>query len=167
MTRLTLATAICLLPITVSAETQLERFEALSDKMNVVMIDMMANEIEQQGGDATALRALDGMVPPWTDEIRAAAGCILDTYIDETSASDVDDMLTEMDAMLPTLSSMTMTEATDNGVFDAMTPDGITDERMLEINGACGMMELQIEASKNSGFMEAMMAAGSTVPDNN
>ena len=166
MNRLIISTAIFLLPAAAFAETQLERFEALSDQMNTVMIEMFSNEIEQAGGDASALRELDGMMPPWTDEIRTAASCILDDYVAETSAGAVDEMLSEMEEILPTLATMTMTEATDSGALEGLTPQGISDERMMEINSGCGMMDLQIKASQESGFMEAMMAAGSTIPDN-
>ncbi len=167
MKRFILSTTICLLPAVVSAETRLERFEALSDQISAVMITMFSNEIEQAGGDASALRALDGMMPPWSDEIRQAADCILEEYVAETSSSAVDEMLDRMEEIVPTLATMTMTEATETGVLEEMTPQGLTDDRMMEINSACGMMELQMEASQKSGFMEAMMAAGSTVPDNN
>jgi hypothetical protein len=167
MNRLILATAILLFPASAFAETQLERFEALSDQMNVVMLDMFANEIEQAGGDATALRELDGMMPPWNNEIRIAAECMLDAYAGETSSDEVDAMFDRMDAVMPSLSEMTMTEATEQGALDSLTPEGLTDERMIEINGECGMMELQIQASQQSGFVEAMMAASATVPANN
>lgn len=161
-----LAAAI-LLATPAIAESQLERFEVLAGELNTVMLDMMVNEIESQGGDGAALRALDGMFPPWSDEIRAAAGCILDAYVDETSADAVDTMLDDMTAMLPTLTTMTMTEATDNGTLNAMLPVGISEDRSLDINRECGMMELQVAASRESGFFEAMMEAGATVPDNN
>jgi len=167
MNRLIGSTAIFLLPAAAFAETQLERFEAVSDKISVVMIEMFSNEIEQAGGDASALRELGGLMPQWTDEIREAASCILDDYVAETSSEAVDEMLSEMEKTLPTLAAMTMTEATDNGALEGLTPQGITDERMMEISSECGMIDLQIKASQESGFMEAMMAAGSTVPDNN
>lgn len=167
MSRLTLATAIFLLPTTTFADTQLERFEAIADDLNTVMIDMFVNEIEQAGGDATALRDLDGMTAPWSDEMREAAGCILDAYIEDTSSGAVDDAFDRMEEIMPTLSSMTITEATDTEVLDAMQPEGLSDDRMMEINSDCGMMELQIEAGKESGFRDAMIAAGSTMPDSN
>ncbi len=167
MFRLPVLTALVMIPATAFADTQLERFEAIAEDMNTVMIDMMINEIESQGGSGDALRELGTMMPPWTPEIRAAAGCILDAYNDEVGRGEVNAMLDNMEEKMPSLSSMTMTEAEEDGTLEGLSPAGISLERTMEINSDCGMMELQMEAGAASGFMDAMMEAGSTIPGNN
>jgi len=158
------AATFVLLAAPAFAETQLEQFEVLAEEMNVAMLNMMANEIEGQGGDATALRALDGMMPPWTDEIREAASCMLDAYTAEIGSDGIDTMLADMREVMPQLSGITMTEADEQGLLDNMAPEGISLEQSTQISQSCGMLELQMQASRESGFMEAMMAAGATVP---
>ncbi len=159
---------VCLLMATgASAETQLERFEGIAEEMNTAMLQMMINEIESQGGDGAALRELDGMFPPWTDEIRAAAGCIIDSYVEEVGSDEVNAMMDRMDEVLPQMATMTVTESEESGSLDDMSPAGMSLDRTLEINDSCGMMDLQIAASQESGFFEAMMEAGATVPGNN
>ena len=167
MKRLILSTSLALSPVLAAADERLDRFEELADSMSVAMIEMMSNDIENAGGDASALRALDRFGPEWDGEMRTAAGCIIDTYVDEAGAAEVDAMLDKMEALIPQMATMSMEQATEDGTLDAMQPAGISDDRMIDINRDCGMMELQIKAAQESGLMEAMMAAGSTIPGNN
>ena len=62
------------------------------------------------------------------------------------------------------MATMTMTEATDSEMMDGMLPEGLDDDRVIEINNECGMMALQSAQMSESGFMEAMIEAGKTVP---
>jgi hypothetical protein len=163
MTRLYLATAIALLPATAFAETQIERLERLSEEMNGVVPIMMANEIEAQGGDGAALRAVANEMPDWNDAMRAAGECMIDRYTAASSSADIDMMLDNMEALLGDMESMQMTEFAESDMSNDMLPPGVTLEQSATITQDCGMMDLQMEAMQNSGFMEAMMAASATM----
>lgn len=164
MTRFTLTTALLLIPATAFAETQLERFENLSEGMNQMMVEMMAFEIESLGGDATALRDVKSAMPEWDDEMRTAGGCILDQYRDAAGNAEVDALLDRLDAALPVMQQMGMTEFAESEMAETMLPVGMTLEDSARINQECGMMELQLRDMQETGFTEAMMAASATVP---
>lgn len=166
MRRFSLSLAGIFCATTAIADTPIERFEALADQMSVAMLEMMINDIERQGGDGSALRALDGMMPPWDDAMREAGACIMDSYEAEVGADEVSAMLDRMDAVVPTMPEMTMDEFVDGGTADQMLPAGISESRSIEINRECGMMQLQLESDAADAFMAAMIEAGSTVPDN-
>lgn len=167
MKRFIVTAAILLVPNVTFAETQIERFESLAADVNSVMVGMMANEVEEQGGDGSALRNIDSMFGPWTPEIRAAAQCVLDSYEEEIGSDGIDAMLDSMEQTLPKMADLSMTAAEEMGLMDDMTPEGISEERTIEISQSCNMIALQMEAGSQTGFMEAMMEAGSTIPQNN
>ncbi|MGB3627374.1 MAG: hypothetical protein WA989_16195, partial [Henriciella sp.] len=160
-----LVCAIALIPGAAFAQSQVERLESLSEDMSRVMAVMMANEVEAQGGDGAALRSAASAMPPWDDRMRAAGACMLDGYESASSRAEVDSMLSNMESAINQMPSMTMTEFTESDMSDGMMPQGMTLEQTAAINEQCGVMELQMEAMQQSGFMEAMMTAGSTVPD--
>jgi hypothetical protein len=164
MTRFALTATLLLFPATAFAETQLERFENLSESMNQLMVEMMAFEIENLGGDATALRDVRSTMPEWDDDMRAAGGCILDQYRDATDNAEVDALLDRLDAALPVMQEMGMTEFAESEMAETMLPVGMTLEDSARINQECGMMELQLRDMQETGFTEAMMAASATVP---
>ncbi len=164
MTRIALTTALLLIPATAFAETQLERFENLSESMNQMMVEMMAFEIESLGGDATALRDVKSTMPEWDDDMRTAGECILDQYRDATDNAEVDALLDRLDAALPVMQQMGMTEFAESEMAETMLPVGMTIEDSARINQECGMMELQLRDMQATGFTEAMMAASATVP---
>jgi len=167
MTRFSLAAALTLLPTIALADTRLERFEDVAQRMNGLMADMMIAEIEAAGGDGTAIREASVAFPPWDDEMRAAAGCAIDGYIDASSANAVDDMIVRMDALIDNAGSMSMDEFSQMASSGETLPEGLTMDESFEINSRCGMTDLQIEAMQESGLMEAMMTAGRTLPGNN
>jgi len=113
----------------------------------------------------SALRALDGMMPPWDDAMREAGACIMDTYETEVGADEVSAMLDRMEEIVPTMAEMTMEEFTEGDTSDQFLPAGIDTARSIEINRECGMMQLQLESDAADAFMAAMMEAGSTIPD--
>lgn len=165
MLRYSLPLAALLCATSAVADTALERFEALADEMNVAMLEMMINDVESQGGDASALRELDGMMPPWDDAMREAGGCIMDTYEAEVGADEVSAMLDRMEEIVPTMAEMTMEEFTEGDASDQFLPSGIDTARSIEINRECGMMQLQLESDAADAFMAAMMEASATIPE--
>ena len=158
--------ALILLPSIGLAQSQLDRFEAVSDDLNLAMIEAMAKEIDSLGGDGDIMRNADIKQIDWTSEIRDAAQCILDSYNDEVGSDAVDVMLDNMEKLAPMIATVTMTEATEDDMMESMSPEGISEDRIIEISNDCDMIRLQSEQMGKTGFMEAMMAAGATVPDN-
>ena len=100
MKRLAISTALLLLPTTLFADSQFDRFEAISSDLNTAMIEAKANEIDSLGGEGDIMRNADIKQLEWTGEIREAAQCILDTYVDEVGSSGVDTMLDAMEEMV-------------------------------------------------------------------
>lgn len=154
-------------PTIAFADAQLDRFEQMANGMNKIMVDMMAFEVESQGGDASALRDASLKLPDWNDEMRAAAGCVLEGYRSEVGEAPVDTMLDNMEELIETLDESTMSEFNDDLAADSMLPEGISFEKSMDLSTSCGMMDLQMKVMQESGIMEAMMIAGATIPDNN
>ncbi|WP_439524738.1 hypothetical protein [Marivita sp.] len=142
-----------LLPFAVQAETQLERLEDVSERMNSAVMEMMVREVERQGGNPEPLR---GAIPDgeWNDAYRDAGQCMLDRYTEASSQSDVDEMITKMEGMIPMMATANMEDLGDN--MD-ITPEGISDELSMQINNDCGMTDLMLERMQESGFTEALM----------
>ena len=163
MTRFALTAVLALMPVSAIAETQLERLERLSEEMNQVMPIMMANEIEAQGGDATALRDVADNLPDWDGEMRAAGECIIDRYTAEAGDAEVAAMFDRMEELVDGMADMQMTEFAESDLANDMLPEGVTLEESAAITQECGMMDLQMKAMQESGLVEAMMAAGATV----
>jgi len=168
MHRLKLATALSLVPALASADSQLDRMEGLAEGMNNVMVEMMALGVEAEGGDATVIRDLKVAMPEWDDAMRDAASCVLDRYNAAAGRDEVDAML---DRTAELIASM---EGTNPEEFDAllteeamdgMLPSGMTTNDAGQISQECGMMELQMRDMQETGLFEAMMQAGSTIPD--
>ena len=164
MKSLVYAAIVALAPTVLQAQSQIERFEAIAEQMNGAMAELMATEIESLGGDATAIREATTNMPSWDQPMRKAAQCALDRYTDETSAAAVDGMLDSMEDMMAQMASMSLSEFADSAISDSALPEGLTDEQAFAISTDCGLMELQMQAAQSSGLMEAMMAAGATVP---
>lgn len=141
------------------------RFEELSNKMNALMGEMMAKEVDQSGGDGDIIRAA---IPDqaWDDAARDAAVCILDRYEAEIGAGGLQDMMDRMEGAFDAMAEMTMTEFTESEVLDNMQPEGMTDEMSVQITQDCGMMEVQAARMEASGFSAAMMEAYATVNQN-
>ncbi|MEO1640585.1 MAG: hypothetical protein AAFU41_15190 [Pseudomonadota bacterium] len=166
MTRLTLTTALCLLPAFGIAQSQVERMEEMSENMNAMMVDMMVAEIEAAGGDATALREAEINMPDWDDEMRSAASCVIDRYNDIAGEDAVNETFDRIDALMAEMDGQTLEAFAEDETMETMLPDGISIEASGQISQECGMMALQMRDMQASGLMQAMMEAGSTVPDN-
>jgi hypothetical protein len=153
MKRILLSASIALLPTLAFADSQLDRLEDVSESMNDIMFDMMIREAVNEGADPEPLRAA---VPDtsWDKPMRDAGQCMLDKLIEASSEAAVDQMLGEMEAALPKLENMSLETMGDELDF---LPEGISDDRSLEINSECGLADVMMDRMEQSGFTEAMM----------
>ena len=150
-----LATALTLLPAATLAQSTLDRMEAVSEKMNAVMVRMMADEMIANGADpAPLLETLPDMA--WDDEMRAAGACMLTGYTDRIGEDGVEEMIANIEQVTNDLDGMTLSALSDEM---AILPDGITEEQSVEITQSCGMVQLQMKRMQDSGFAAAMMSA--------
>jgi len=159
-----IAGALAVLP-NLSMADDLAKFEELSNRMNALMGEMMAKEVDAAGGNGNIIR--DAVpVDAWNDAARDAAECILDRYKAEIGPDGITDMMARMEGAFDAMEVMTMTEFTDSGAFDDMQPEGMTEEMSVQITQECGMMEVQLERMEASGFSAAMMEAYATIEGN-
>ena len=160
-----IAATLAIAPSLAIAESQVERLERLSEAKGDIMVEMMASGIEAEGGDGTLVRAVAGNVPEWDDEMRTAAGCVLDRYADYVRDSAIEASLDRMEELMSDAESFTFEAMEDEGFADSMLPEGITIDQAGEISGECGMMALQMRDMQASGLWSAMMEASETIPD--
>lgn len=155
MKRLFTTLLLTTLPCAAVADTQLERLEVISEQMNDVMFEMMIREAVKEGANPEPLRAAvpDGS---WDAPMRDAGRCLLDRYVEASSASAVNTMLDEMELAIPQMADMDMDAMGED--FDFL-PEGISEDQSIQINSDCGVAELMMERMDGSGFMQAMMEA--------
>ncbi|MCR9108270.1 hypothetical protein [Marivita sp. XM-24bin2] len=149
-----LATALLVaLPATAFAETQLERLESISERLNDAMFSAMIRMVAKEGGNPEPLRAAmpDGT---WDDAYRDAGACILDRYTDASSASAVDTMLDEMEAFIPRLDEIDLAAMGEGPSF---LPEGVSEDYSMTVNSECGLTDIMMERMSESGFMATMM----------
>jgi len=128
-------------------QSDLERFEAAAEGMSEQMFSLIARE---QPAVGDALPQTD-----WGPAFREAGACVLDRIREETSDANVDRMLGELEMMAATeFDSLAEMRAAN----DATGP-GIPQERMMQINEACGMEAAMRQRMTESGFLEAMQQA--------
>lgn len=141
------------LPAMAIAETQLERLETLSERMNTVMIDAMIRMAVKEGANPDPLRAAipDGT---WDDAYREAGACMLDRFKTATTSSEIDRMLDTMEVMIAQMATTDFDEIGEE--FDFL-PEGITEDMSLQIDMECGMTDLMLQRMDDSGFTAAMM----------
>lgn len=153
--RIALSMGIALLPSWAWAQSDLERFEALSEKFATVVYEKMIDEIAANGGQTAGLREA---IPDtsWDDSFRNAGACILEAYEKGSSAQAVNRMLSDMESLLPKVADASLDQMDQ---FDAARPDGIGEDQAADINEQCGMLKLQQQRMFESGFMKAMMSA--------
>ena len=147
------ASIIVMCPIAALAETQIEKLERLSVAMNDIMFAAMIDMVEKEGGNPEPLRET---IPDstWDDEYRAAGSCLLDKLAAASSTGAVDQMLAEMDEALPQIASMDIENMDEELDF---TPEGISDDYMIEANDECGLVDISLKRMEESGFTAAMM----------
>ena len=154
------AAAVLVLPGAVAAQSQLDRMETVSEKMNDAMMMMMVNEMAANGADPEPLIATMPELT-WDAEMREAGACMLDAYQAEIGGDGVDTMLTRMEAFADEVARLSADDLSMEAIDENLDilPEGMTEERSMEITQTCGMLELQMRRMDASGFMEAMMNA--------
>lgn len=135
------------LPISAEAQSRLDRMEALSVQLGGLMNEVFLLEAPQLA---------DVMPDPaWDGPMRDAHRCMLDAYETEVGGAAVDDMLDQMEQIVPTLTAQGLL---DEGMeIDVGTPPGMSDDRAQAIVRECGIIELTMQRMQESGMMEAMM----------
>lgn len=147
------AAALAIFPTIATAETQLERLEDISERMNTGMFEVMIRMAEKEGADPEPLRAAipDGT---WDDAYREAGACMLDRFNALTTTSEIDTMLDKMDAFVAQMATM---DIDDEETQPDLLPDGVTEEMSMEINMECGVTEMMMQRMDDSGFSAALM----------
>jgi len=158
--RLSTLTGLALLaslPFTAFADSQLERFEDISERANDVMMDVMVREYAAMGMDEKALRAAmpEGA---WDDEYREAGQCMLDRYAALIGHSGVDDMLDQMDELFASIDPETATMESMSALGDMSAIAGVSTEQQAAITSECGFVELGMRRMRESGFMELLQS---------
>jgi hypothetical protein len=160
MRKILLAMAVVAIPAASFAQTQLDRMETVSEAMTEAMVVMMVREMEANGADAAPLmETLPDMV--WDNAMRDAGRCILERYSDAIGDSGVETMLTNMEAYNAEIEALGENNVTISDLPEPedMLPEGLSEQQSMEITQSCGMMELQLQRMKESGFSDAMMNA--------
>lgn len=163
MKRLALA-ALLALPSAALAEDQLDRLEEVSEQANIIMMMVMAAEVQMDTETQTELIASAAEQMQWDAPMRAAGECMLDGYRGDIGADGLDELLTNMETMIADMAEMTSLD--DFETLGDVMPDGMTEERSMEITRDCGMLDLQMAKMSESGFVDAMMAAAMAAEGN-
>lgn len=144
--RATLAAALMTLPLAASAQSQLDRFEALSERMTTLTYQ----------GIATQYPVLQGVLPAadWGRPERRAGRCALRDYERAVGDDGVDAMLTEFETAIASAQPADLLD----GTFSAGVPDGLTTTQVQQINTECGLLELQMQRLAESGAMQALQS---------
>ena len=126
------------------SQSELDQFEEIGESMATKMNQLF---VAQQPGLADVLPKVE-----WDDEFRAAAKCVLDTYRSEAGDEYIAQLLVKGKAFV---SSDPKTFSDFEKAADFL-PDGISDERHVEISAECKMTELTIKRMDESGFSAAL-----------
>lgn len=155
MKHLIAAALVAICPVAASAETQLDRLETISERMNDAMFDAMIRMVQQQGGNPEPLRSAipDGT---WDAAYRDAGACMLESFVAASSTSAVDKMLDDMEAFIPKMAEMDLENMSEETDF---LPEGISEDFSISVNMECGLTDIMLDRMEKSGFMAAMMAA--------
>lgn len=141
-----LAAALMILPLAASAQSHLDRFEALSEQMTTLTYQ----------GLATQYPVLQGILPSadWGRPERRAGRCALRDYERAVGEDGVEAMLVEFETSIATASPSDLLD----GTFSAGIPEGLTAARVNQINTECGLTELQMQRLAESGAMQALQS---------
>jgi len=142
--KLALTVALSTLALPAAAQSTFERFEAAAVSMNRVTNDALLAEIPSLEGNLPA--------PEWDDGLRAAYTCMYDGYVADVGE---DAMLAMVAAMEDALETVTGDQALQGG-FASPNPDGLSDERAVEIVRQCRVVEAFTDRMVASGAMEIM-----------
>lgn len=139
-----LAAALVTVPLAASAQSQLERFEALSEQMTTLTYQGLAQQYP----------VLNGLLPAadWGRPERRAGRCALRRYDNAVGEAGVEAMLAELES---SIASARPSDLLD-GTFDAGVPQGLSAAEVQQINTDCGLLELQMQRLAESGAMQAL-----------
>lgn len=139
-----LAVALMTVPLAASAQSQLERFEALSEQMTTLTYQGLAQQYP----------VLNGLLPiaDWGRPERRAGRCALRRYDRAVGDDGVEAMLSELEASIASASPSDLLD----GTFEAGVPEGLTAAEVQQINTDCGLLELQMQRLAESGAMQAL-----------
>ncbi|MEJ6392514.1 hypothetical protein V8J82_04550 [Gymnodinialimonas sp. 2305UL16-5] len=137
------ALAICV-PMAAVAQSNLDRFEALSEQMTALTYQGLVEQVP----------ALEGQLPSveWDRPMRRAGRCALRAYERSVGEDGVTAMLNELERAIATASPSDIL----TGSFEAGVPAGLTANEVQTINNDCGMVELQMQRLAESGAMQAL-----------
>ena len=139
--------------LTVAADDQLDRFEAISESSHDVIMEIMIQEYSAMGADIDDLR---DAIPEgdWDEAYREAGQCMLDGYADIIGRSGVDDMLDEMEAVFDSLDSGSATVDSMVELSELNSIDGVSTEQQMAITRECGFVELSMQRMRESGLTD-------------
>ncbi|QXT39372.1 hypothetical protein [Gymnodinialimonas ceratoperidinii] len=140
------AAALMTLPLAAQAQSQLDRFEALSEQMTALTYE----------GLAAQYPVLQGLLPSaeWGRPERRAGRCALRDYERAVGEDGVDAMLAEFETAIASARPADLLD----GTFSAGVPQGLTAAQVQQINNECGLLELQMQRLAESGAMQALQA---------
>jgi hypothetical protein len=136
--------ALIALPLAAQAQSQLERFEALSEQMTALTYQGLAEQYP----------VLQGILPDadWGRPERRAGRCALREYEDAVGEDGVTAMLNELEAAIGSAAPSDILD----GSFNPGVPEGLTAAQVQQINTECGLLELQMQRLAESGAMQAL-----------
>lgn len=152
------------LSLTAAADSQLERFEEISERGSEITMELMVRQYASMGADADAIRAAipDG---EWDDEYREAGQCVLDRYQNIIGKSGIDDMLDRMETMFDQVDQESATFESLEALGDMNTIEGISTEEQIAITTDCRLIEINMRRMSESGFWDAVQSQTATMQD--
>lgn len=140
-----------------TAETRLDRFEAISEASNNLMLAGLVDMAVSEGADRATLEA---MLPSfeWDDAMREAGNCMMAAYDAEIGTEGVDEMMNRMETFIQDADGMSFDELSESSEMFTL-PEGLSEDRSIEITDECGMLDLQLAWMGETGFMDALMSA--------
>lgn len=130
---------------TTGVPSTFERFEATTVAMTERLYAALVAQIP----------ALEGNLPAadWDAPMREAYTCMYDAYVAEAGEDAVGGMVAEFEALRGTITDAELLD----GRATVQNPDGMSDERALEIVTDCRVMVVFIQRMAESGAAEIMM----------
>ena len=137
-------TALIAIPSFAFAQTELEEFEEIAETMSAKMNQIFV----------TQRPALVDVLPDveWDEEFRTAGRCMLKAY----RAEGGDEFVTEMLLKGREFAETELNDFSDFQKAADFMPDGISDERQIDISRECGMTALTIKRMEESGLSDAL-----------
>lgn len=144
--RIAAAAVLIALPLAAHAQSQLERFEALSEQMTALTYQGLAEQYP----------VLQGVLPEadWGRPERRAGRCAIRRYTAAVGEDGVTAMMDELESAIATAQPADILD----GSFNPGVPAGLTAAQVQQINTECGLLELQMQRLAESGAMQALQS---------